>query len=370
MGGAGYALLPWCVNLNIYYLVLWGIGIAYDNARRMNKEVWPYITVEVIVGLILPFLTILATVIFSIFLEYITQATVDARLAIPHLFPIVKLVKGEKPNEGIINEYWTISKRFYLQLDPHDVYLRSKDNNNDTTKDSRDKDETANCLHFLSRTPATWMLTIIVALSFLLATSYFMNTNIVSQSNLKRCPHESRIETDCFNQGDFSYVNCSDPQVANSTNFTLLHCFKFLRFGQDSDVIGSLSRSFAFYLTTIAFFTTAFHIVNILINFRPSKHWGILFIVPGVLVLGAFLTIIFTNNFIVLKLNVIQIVQLLMVAVFVILVGVLLYLGKWWECVAEDGKNKALEAEGAPKQTKAEAKEELKAQSHTKESTL
>lgn len=323
----------------------------------MDKEVWPYIVVEVIVGLVLPLLVMVAVMIASVFLEYITQATIDARVLITRLFPIIKLVRGEKVHDetGTVHEYWTIANRFYFQLNQHDVHLRRKDN--------KDKPigRPTNCIGFCSRTPATWLLTIIVALSFLLTTSYFMNENITAQITVKACPHDSRIETDCFNQGDFSYVDCNNPEIANATNFTLLHCFRFLRFGKDSDVVGSLSRSFAFYLTTIAFFTGAFHTVGILLNFQPSRYWGIGFVILGVMLFVAGIVVMLADNLVELKVDVIKIFQTFMVAIFIMLVGLLLLLGKWWECVSQNGPIKGLEDyEGiAHKREAREVKKEL-----------
>ena len=86
------------------------------------------------------------------------------------------------------------------------------------------------------------------------------------------------------------------------------------------------------------------------------------------------LAVMFTNNYVELKLDVIKIFQVYMVAVFIVLVGLLLLLGRWWECVAEDGNVKGLEEFGdiahkhdankVKKEVKDEVKE-AKSKTHT-----
>lgn len=263
----------------------------------------------------MPILIIIAASIFAIFLEYITQGSIDARVLITRLLPVVKLVRGEK------YEYWSITDRFYFQLSSHDSNFRSN---------SKPK----SCAAMCSRTPATWIITAIVALSFLLSVSYFINSNIAQQFTLQSCPHIS-AEVDCFNR-TFHYVDCQDNSFDNTTT---LHCFRFLRFGVDSDVIGDLSRAFAFYLATLAFFTTAFQIANVLINFKPSRLWGILFIGLGIIMVIVAIIITFNGGALQLQLDVIQVFQIYMVAGHIMLTGLLLLISKWWEKV---GNSKSL----------------------------
>lgn len=289
--------------------MFWGIAIAYDNARRVNKVVWPYIVVEVIVGLVMPLAVVFAAIVFSIYLEYATNGSVDPRVLVTRLLPVVKLVKGKKYT------YWSILDRFYFQLSPNDDFREIKQS----------------CSQKISRSPSTWIITAIVSLAFLLAVSYFMNANITSQTTLRSCPHTS-VEIDCFNTSSLVYVDCNDPDI-EQLNFTSLHCFRFLQFGRDSDAIGGLSRAFAFYLATLAFFGTAFHVAKILIDFQPSRLWGSVFIVGGILLFVGGILIVSTDEAVLLRIDIIKIFQFFMVALFVLLIGLLLVTGKWWERV-------------------------------------
>lgn len=306
--------------------VLWGIAIAYNNARVVDKDVGVYILVEVVVGLLSPILAIVSAILFSVFFEYVTQGSLDARVFITRLLPVVKLVRGDA------KQYWVIESRFYFEINKLDTSSR---------EDCEDDEEGSRvpCNKYCSRTPSTWILAIIVSLAFLLSISYFMNANITEQISLQSCPHSSSMETDCFNSTNFEYIDCSDPEIENTT-FTILHCFRFLRFGRDTDVIGGVSRAFAFYLATLAFFTSAFHVANILINFIPSRLWGLVFMVLGLLTIGAGLTVLFTREAVLLQLDVIQVFQVFMVAIFIMLIGLLLLIGNWWEMVGEPGKGK------------------------------
>ncbi len=293
-----------------------------------------YLIVEVLVGLVTPVLSIISAILMSVFLEYITQGSLDARAFISRLLPVVKLVKG------LQKQYWVIENRFYFEIKALDVSSR-QDNEDDPPDEDTDGDDPSRvpCSRYCSRTPATWILAIIVSLAFLLSISYFMNANITTQITVRSCPHSS-LETDCFNQTTFEYIDCNDPEIANTT-FELLHCFRFLRFGRDSDIIGGVSRAFAFYLATLAFFTTAFHVSNVLINFLPTKLWGVGFIIVSVLMVGAGITVMFTQEAVLLRLDVIQVFQVFMISVFVFLIGLLLLVGKWWESVGESGRGKS-----------------------------
>lgn len=302
-------LIILCLVTDISLAVFWGIAIAYDNSRRINKVVWPYIVVEVIVGLVMPVAVIIAAIVFSIYLEYTTNGSVDPRVLVTRLLPVVKLVEGDEYS------YWSILDRFYFQLSKNDNFREKKQS----------------CSHKISRSPSTWIITAIVSLAFLLAVSYFMNANITSQATVRSCPHAS-VETDCFNTSSLTYVDCNDPDI-EQFNFTALHCFQFLRFGRDSDVIGGFSRAFAFYLATLAFFGSAFHTAKILIDFQPSRLWGLGFVFGGVVIFIAGIVIFSTQEAILLRINIIKIFQFFMVALFVILIGLLLLVSKWWEHV-------------------------------------
>ena len=53
--------------IHIYYFflshtVLWGLAIAYDYARKDEKQFYIYIVVEVLVGIVMPVLVVIMSV--------------------------------------------------------------------------------------------------------------------------------------------------------------------------------------------------------------------------------------------------------------------------------------------------------------------
>ena len=149
----------------------------------------------------------------------------------------------KKDNE---KSYWTI-------LDQFSFVINNK-------KENR-------CGDYCSRTLATWILTIIVSLAFVLGVSFFLGATIMEQNTL-----HSSMEVAFFNTINFNYIDCSDPEIANMT-FNLLHCFRFFRFGRDSYAIGAIAGSFAFYLAILAVFTIVFYAAKVLDTFEPTIKW-------------------------------------------------------------------------------------------------
>ena len=294
------------------HTVLWGLAIAYDYAQKDEKQFYIYIGVEVLVGIIMPILVVIMSAIFSIFLEYITKGYINPRVIIPKFLPVVKLVES---SEG--TQYWTILDHFYFELK--------------YKKEGR-------CSGYCSHTPATWILTIILSLAFLLAASYFMNQNITQQVTLRSCP-DSSTKLDCFDGTHFKYIDCN----ASNVTFDVIHCFKFLRLGKDNDIIGAVASSFAFYLVLLAFFSALVHIAEILNAFQPSKRWGCGFVVFAILMI--FIMIVAVIVLIVLEFStleiIVQIVHVIIIAAFIFLTGLLLINSKSWRC-----KNKSNEPSG------------------------
>lgn len=295
--------------------ILWGIAIAYDNSQKTDKNITAYVIVDIVVGMISPILMVISAALFSVFLEYITKGSLNARVIIPKVLRVVELKKtGDK-----IDSYWIILDRFYFKINKNDLL----------SKDKR-------FLDYCSRTPATWILTVIVSLAFVLAVSFFMGTTIMDQTTLHSCPHSS-LEVDCFNTTDFNYVDCSDPEIANMT-FNLLHCFRFFRFGRDSYAIGAIAGSFAFYLAILAVFTIAFYAAKVLNTFKPTIPWagGVGCLLFSFLVFGAGIAnVCFTYE-------IIQTFQIFVLAIYICMIAVLVLMSKSGEQKNTDNDLRAI----------------------------
>ena len=286
--------------------VVWGITLAYSFGFGDENVIWPFITVEVIVGIVCPLLMYIGVLLFAIVLDYVTVGRIDARKAVHSVLPSVQLLKAKE------NEYWVIKNTFYF-------LIRKRPQNSDTSSYTTVLDFSRATIYFI----------IIIGLSFGLATSYFMNRTIVEQVNSREC--QSDLHYDCFVLEDdqWVYVDCNDTETLSQHSF--IHCYTFLRFAIDNNPISSLAESFAFYLATVAFFGQVFGIVKILLRLRPSRLWGIWFVLIGVVVMCVALFLMIFRGSFSLHRDVIGCFQVLMVGLFLVVVGSLLFEAGLWE---------------------------------------
>ena len=236
--------------------MIWGITLSYDFGFGDENVIWPYIVVELIVGLVCPLLIFIGIVLFAIVMDYVTVGRIDARKAVHTVLPSVQLVIANN------NEYWSVKNTFYF-------LIRKKPTNK----------RSSSCTSLFEFSRATIYFIIVIGLSFGVTTSYFMNRTIVEQVNTRECMEN--LHFDCFvrSNGDWRYVDCADNETL--ARFSFIHCYTFLRFGVDNNPIASLAESFAFYLAMVGFFGQAFGVVKILLRLRPSRLWGIWFAVIG-----------------------------------------------------------------------------------------
>lgn len=297
--------------------VIWGITLAYTFGFGDENVIWPFITVEGIVGLACPLLIYTGTLLFAVVLDYVAGERIDARKAVHSVLPSVQLLKTDE------HEYWVIKDTFYYLIRERPV------------KPERLSCTTANKAHIPVKpdiwhfSRATIYFVIIIGLSFSLSTSYFMNRTIVEQVNTRECKRD--LHYDCFvlEEDEWRYVDCNDNETLSRHSF--IHCYTFLRFAIDNNPISTLAEAFAFYLATVAFFGQIFGIVKILLRLRPSRLWGIWFILIGLVVLGVGLFLIFFRGSFSLHRDIIGCFQIVMVGIFLLIVGNLLFEAGLWE---------------------------------------
>ena len=290
--------------------VVWGIAISFNHARRDEKTVATFIIVEILVALALPAFLCTSVAFFAVVLEYITIGHLDMRMLIPRLIGVVKFKTGEK------YDYWVIDNIFFYRL-------KKKLGRSDK-----------GCCFSVDNSSATWLITVIIALAFNLVVSYFVDLTLDNQVTVTSCD-DSLIDRsfDCFNASTLAFVDCVD-----NTQTRLLHCFKFYRFGVETNIITAITTSYAFYLVTIAVLKHMFSVVNFLIRIKPSRFWGVGFLAVGLIFLAvSIITAIFWVRGYAAetiselrRINIIHLSQFFMVSFFVIMVGGLL-LSKWYE---------------------------------------
>ena len=304
--------------LVLFTIVIWGVTLAYSFGFGDENVIWPFITVEAIVGLAFPLLTYIGIILFGMVLDYVTCGRVDARKAFHSVLPSVQLLKANK------NEYWVIKNTFYYLI-----------------RERPENTKTSSYTTAWKCSRASFYFIMIIGLSFGLSTSYFMNRTIVEQVNTREC--QSDLHYDCFVLEDdrWMYVNCSDNETLSRHSF--IHCYTFLRFAIDNNPISSLAEAFAFHLATVGFFGQIFGIVKILLRLRPSRLWGIWFVLIGLAVMGVSIFLMFFRGSFSLHRDVIGSFQILMVGLFLVIIGLLLFEAGLWEreklSSSNDGKS-------------------------------
>ena len=290
--------------------MLWGIAISFNHARQDARSVFTFVTVEILVAVGVPFFLCASVAFFAVVLEYITIGHLDMRTLIPRFISMVKFESGVK------YDYWVIDEIFYYPL---------------KRKDGRSN---KGCLFSVDRSPATWFLAIIIGTAINLVISYFVDLTIDAQITVTSCDDPLIDRTyDCFSAGDLTFIDCVDNR-----NATLLHCFKFYRFGVETNIITAITTSYAFYLVTIAVFKQIFSVVRNLIHIKPSRFWGIGFLAIGLIFYAASVVVlvIWIRGYAafaiaeIRRINIIHIWQFFMVSTFVTMMGGLL-LSKWYE---------------------------------------
>jgi len=294
--------------------------LSYDFGFGDENVIWPFIVVELIVGLICPLLLYIGVVLFAVAMDFVTFGRIDARKAVHSVLPSVELVIAND------NEYWSIKNTFYF-------FIRKRPT----------KKRSSSCVSFFEFSRATFYFVIIIGLSFGVTTSYFMNRTIVEQVNTRECMED--LHFDCFvrrDGGEWRYVDCSDNDTL--AQFSFIHCYTFLRFGVDNNPIASLAESFAFYLAMVGFFGQAFGIVKILLRLRPSRLWGIWFVVIGLIIVGISIYLMVSQEAALsIHRDIIGVFQIFMMGLYLVFIGALLFEAGLWEREMIHPKHKPIE---------------------------
>jgi len=283
--------------------------IAHDNPSQKTTQLWPFIVAELIMGLACPLLACIGFALFLIAGTYIMAGQVDMRIIIHRMLPSVKL--QQESTEGSM--YWVITHHFYIKL-----------------KEPRGKAGTLS--HAVDRNMSTWILAIISALAVVLSVSSFINRSIVETLTvpvtefLKKsdiCPTYR-----CFTPVTFDHlnVNCSEVNLEDLANINSVHCFKFIPLS--SAIIANLSISVGFYLAVVGFLQTIFVAATVIHVEKSHVIWGIVFFFTGILAIIGAMVYIFLPHFANIRLDVILAGQIVLVAIYLGLIGILLCTGE------------------------------------------
>ena len=262
--------------------VLWAVAVGYYHTNRVEKTVGAFVAVEVLAGAILPGFLFAGSALLSVVLEYLTWGKLDSRRDIHRLLSSVEFEKG------LYYDYWIIEKQFYFRLNKKDHHA-----------------EHGIC-YSCDKKLSTWLLAAIVALSLLLAFTHFVDVTVVEEMTMSRCPADTG-SFDCFNRTTFHFVDCADPDQRDSVQ--LVHCFRFLRFAVDTNLMSSLAESFAFLLVTTALFGRIFSAMRILLHLHHTRWWGLIFVVGGATVFCLLVVFLSVQDQFLVRVDVLSILQ-------------------------------------------------------------
>ena len=246
--------------------VLWAVALGYYHTRRLEKNIFSFVLVEFLAGFLLPLLLFVSSVLLAIILDFVTIGRVDVRKRIKHFLPSVDFEEGKE------FDYWVIEDRFYFKLEKKDEHLKKHHG----------------LWYSCDKTLSTWLLTGITALTILFCLAYFVDITVIEEKTMSSCPEDDGLY-DCFNRSTFDFVDCADDNVTRHVE--LVHCFRFLKFGVDTNPISDIALTYTFYFVIVTMFSHVFSVVKTLLHLHRTRLWGVAFLVVGVV--GFFVTIIF-----------------------------------------------------------------------------
>ena len=325
--------------------VLWMIVVAFNFSQ--STQLWPFIVTELIVGLVCPIFIFIGCALLAIVIAFVTAEQVDLRIAIQHLLPSVMLVQGvTRDDDPESFKFWVIASHFFIKL-------------------KKPYGEVGQLRHAVGTNLSTWLLVSIAGLAVILTVSYFVNQSFVQALTvpIQEFLEESDICLNyvCFNETNFDHidVNCSNVTAVDFMYTNFLHCFRFLQFGANPDIITNVGISVGFYLATVHFFQIIFFVTTILMCVKQTRIWGILMIIVGVGIFVGAMVVLFSPHFTQVRLDVIKVAQFFLLAFYCVFIGILLCTGSIREIVPAPVKKTAAVAvrskSGSEKQASLEA---------------
>lgn len=281
--------------------------VAYDNPAQTTTQLWPFIVTELIMGLICPLLACIGCALLAIVSTYVMAEQVDLRIIIHQMLPSVML----KPEKSSM--YWVIVQHFHIEL-------------------KKPWGQAGELKHAISRNLSTWLLAIISGLAVMLSASSFINRSVVQTLTVPTAEflEESDIclTYSCFTPVTFNHLNvtCSEVNSMDWANIDIVHCFKFIT--PSSETIANLAIAVGFYLATVHFIQVIFVVATVLHVEKSHIVWGIFFVIAGGVTFGGALIYIFLPHFAKIRLDVILAGQIILVAIYLVIVGVLLCTGE------------------------------------------
>ena len=305
-----------CFFSTVYGAVI--TALHYENSAM--KEIWPFFLSFALGGIACPVMLMLGIWLSMIIISFISAGQIDFRVYYSHLLPSVGLVKAEsvRPPKRLY-KFWVLSNVFHIRLgSPFG-----------SNKDMR---------HYIDRTMTTHFLTVVIGLSFLMATSHLVQTNLGEIHLVQTPATSSSCEGGfrCFE--NYNLVECAN--VANVSAGQALLCFRFLITKKQSfsDIASAFGATATIYFVSVYFFKLIITVVSVLHLLHHTKVWGIILFVIAFLVFAS--SIIYLS----LDLSGDPLVKLYItfVSFYIFTVGAILVSGRVLQVISEPNKSHSL----------------------------
>lgn len=315
--GMQFIVYPCIINCSSILIhlctALWMLIIAYNSSSqtRTNK-LWPFLVTELIMGLACPLVACIGAALLLIVATYVMAGQIDMRIAIQRMIPSVML--EEEISERSM--YWIIAHHFHIKL-------------------KKPQGEPGKFMDAIDKNVSTWILAFISGLTVVLAVSSFVNRSFVQTLTVPTAEFLARSDIcltySCFTPFTFEHlnVNCSEVNSSVLANVNIVHCFKFIPVS--SEVIANLSIAVGFYLATVHFIQVIFVVATVIHVEKSHWVWGSIFCILGAVIIAidvVVICLIVLQNVANIHLDVILALQIILVGIYLVLIGILLWTGE------------------------------------------
>ena len=277
-----------CLNVAIWCLT---ISQSYQPNSQFSGTLWPFITTDLTLGLIIPVLVIFSLLPIARIIRYVTYSRIETRKLLLWFSPFLGYEKG---NKGV---YWVIEDSFYYKI------------------------HNGHCGNL-----STALIYVMTSLTFLFSWIYFIDKLFIKHTGLVSCMQMNyenlRQSWYCFqiNPSNLNlYVNCSQ----NSSYTGRLFCFAFEEGGNTADIVQAFVISVILYYISVVCISLAFQVMKWLQQHASSYLWPTLLVVTGFVTFSLGMIFFAYNLYFNSHLNILTLFQILVLSANITVVGVL-----------------------------------------------
>lgn len=265
---------------------------VYESHTSLRGELWPFFTVDVTLGLIVPLIIGISLIPLAKTVRYVTNSQIETRKLFHWCLPCLSYRQGSK------DCYWIIDDSYYMKIN------RKRGTGLNTI-----------LVYFLSLAV------------FLHSWLYFINSSITTQFGSSGCSllsEKDKFHLQCFDLlsdfGNMIRINCS----LNSSFDGPLFCLEF----HGSNLIHAVVVSIVLYYLMSTCISVVFQVVRGLLVYAQTGAWSNLVILLGILLLFFGCAAFVSNVFLQSNFDVLGFLQLLSLCTCIVIVGFLLKRGR------------------------------------------